>query len=509
MSKRYRVREGNTGILYLTDSEGKEERYIPDYDLDKARELLLEFQELKDENGKCLKDNYWAEGFNWYPAMVSYLYWHVFFRYVNYQPLVDKIINGDLTFEFENRAEFHHLVSLVNGEQKDVIWKSLIFYTLVKFNNWRIVRKYPRELLFFRFSLNDFRSVEIRKVLDELGTSYIEVLPPPRFVEVLGNFFQSRPYYFYGGLPSKNFFNYKYDLSKLSKHTRLVFEKAIEKTDWMISGYNQEYKRHLKHLKNPKFKTFYGFDDCNGYVFPVLYACQRTGIKTIGHQHGAYIRRHAAYVMEGIDKKDYKWFDKIIVWGEYWKEHLVKISNVYSPQMIVIGSNKLSWQYEHHSKNNAKPQNILIPYEFTTNTYKVGLYIQKFIDMGFNVFFKPRNDERFEDQIESYCLPKEYLQKLRVLFKLDSESMKEIDIIAGTMTTLIYELLPFQKIVWILDTEYKHLEDLVEEGYAHKVRYEDIGNLDEGYFKKTEVDAAYFFSRENLKDTLLKHVLSS
>lgn len=508
MTKRFRVREGNTGILYLTDENGKEERYIPDNDLEKTRALLLEFQELKDLKGHCLKDNYWMEGYNWYPTMVSYLYWHAFFRYVQYKPLVERLIGGEAVFEFENEADFYHLVSIISGEDKHVNWKTFVFYAFVKISNWRVLRKYRTELLFFRFSLNDFRSVEIRKVLDGFGARYIEVVPPGRFFEVLRYFLQSRPYYYFGGLPSRNIFNHQYDITGIPKHKRFVFERVIEKTERMISGYIREYKRHLRRLKNMKIKTFYGFDDCNGYVFPILYACQRNSIKTIGHQHGAYVKRHAGYIMEGVDKRDYKWFDKVIVWGDYWKEHLLRISNVYSPEMLVVGSNKISWNYGAGRTRHSKPKSILLPYEFTSNSYKIGRFIAKFIDLGYDVYFKPRSDERLEDLLNAYCLPQDYLNKIRIVEKIDSAFMENIDIIAGTMTTLVYELLPYNKIIWILDTEYKHLEDLVEGGYAHKVRYEDLDALDERYFRRTEVDADYFFSTESLKDTLLKHVLN-
>lgn len=104
-------------------------------------------------------------------------------------------------------------------------------------------------------------------------------------------------------------------------------------------------------------------------------------------------------------------------------------------------------------------------------------------------------------------MPKEYLQKVSVVHKLTPEFMETIHIVAGTMSTLIYQLLPYHKIFWILDTEYRYLGDLVEEGYAHKVKYEDLDTLDERYFVRTEVDADYFFSPETLKDTISKHVL--
>jgi hypothetical protein len=86
--------------------------------------------------------------------------------------------------------------------------------------------------------------------------------------------------------------------------------------------------------------------------------------------------------------------------------------------------------------------------------------------------------------------------------------MQRIDIVAGTMTTLVYELLPFEKIVWVFETEYRHLEDLVEDGLAHKVRLEDLGYLRDRYFQRTTIEPEYFFCQEKLKETLSKHVLN-
>ena len=131
----------------------------------------------------------------------------------------------------------------------------------------------------------------------------------------------------------------------------------------------------------------------------------------------------------------------------------------------------------------------------------------KFIDLGYNVHFKPRTDEALNDQLEAYCLPEAYVEKMKVVPHITPEFMQTIDIVTGTMTTLVYQLLPYHKVTWILDTEYRYLDHLVEEGLAHKVRYEDLDTLDERYFKKTEVQARDFFNPEPLEETLRKHVL--
>jgi hypothetical protein len=92
---------------------------------------------------------------------------------------------------------------------------------------------------------------------------------------------------------------------------------------------------------------------------------------------------------------------------------------------------------------------------------------------------------------------------------LDDATLEKIDIVAGTMTTLIYELLPCNKIIWILETEYRHLEDLAEEGLAHKIRYADLGRLNETFFTRTCLPAERLFGSEPLTDTLQKHVVSA
>ena len=123
------------------------------------------------------------------------------------------------------------------------------------------------------------------------------------------------------------------------------------------------------------------------------------------------------------------------------------------------------------------------------------------------MFFKPRIDEQLEDQIESYCLPVGYSEKLTIMKEITTSAMENIDIVAGTASTLVYQLLPYGKITWVLETDYRYMEDLVEVGYAHLVRYEDLETLDEIYFRPTEVDPDYLFSSDTLQDSLKKHVL--
>lgn len=506
MIKHYRVREGNTGILYLTDSEGNEERYIPDYDLDKARELLLEFQELKDVHGKSIKDNYWAEGFNWYPTMVNFLYGQVFFSYVKYKPIIEKLIDNKVQFEFENKANFHRLVSIIVGKSEGYFIRKRVFNVLLRFNNWLVLQKFHRGFLFFRYTPDDFRTAKAKKVFDDLGINYIEVLAPEKKL-LLSNLVKRKPYYFFGGLAFKNIFGHSYRIEGGDSYRKMLFTTAISRIEQTMSSFVIEFRRHCAAMKGKNLKTFYGIDDTQ-IVYPILYACQKLGIKTITHQHGAaYNKKHASYVMEGIERNDYRWFEKIIVWGKYWKNQLLTISKVYSPDKIVEGSSLFEFDYSNNGSVSPQPRNILVPYEFLTNTYKVGRYVMKFIDLGYNTYFKPRADEELNDQLEAYCLPEEYIRKLNIVHRITPEFMRTIDIVVGTMTTLVYQLLPYNKVIWVLDTEYRYLDHLVDEGLARKVKYENLDTLDDYYFTKTKITVEDFFNPEPLEMTLRKHVI--
>ena len=507
MKKRISVREGNSGILHIRHEDATEERYIPSYDLDEARHLLLRFQDLRDGEGSYLKDNYWCEGTNWLPTVVNYLYGRIFGNYVRYRPLLKQLIDGELEVALENQGELATIVDILEGQGDSRFLKPRLFNGLMLFNNWLTVRRYRAEVLFFRFTPDDFRTTAAKSTLDELGVRYMEALGVSKRL-LLTNVFRRKPYYFYGGVPIENSFGLDYDLSGVDKYTAVLFTAALRKIERMISAYIREQKWHVRALTSSEFKTFYGIDDTQ-VIFPLLYACQQQQIHTVAHQHGAcYNKYHASYVMEGINGTECRWFDKLITWGEFWRDRLLAVSEVYSPDRIVVGCDLFEPRRVSRSEQTEGRRNILIPYEFLTNTYAVGRYITKLIDLGYSVFFKQRPDESLEDQIDTYCLPIGYPERLTIIEEITPRAMENIDIVAGTASTLIYQLLVYGKATWFLETDYKWMEDLVELGHARLVRYEDLETLDDSYFEPTDADPKYLFSSEALLDTMQKHVLA-
>ena len=509
---RIRLREGNTGILQL-GAGAESRRFIPNCDQDAARSLLLEFQELQDASGTPLKSNYRADGFNWYPTTVSFLYWYVFWPFVKYEPLVREWAEAQSHFVWEGGGTFRNLIELMATESPRRSLKSRLHYRLMKWSNRAVLRRCPADLLFFRFARKDFRTVEIRKALEALGVRYLEVVPAPSSRELLASLLRGGRDYHFTQPPAMNRgnrFGHSYPLDHLDPLKQKLFAAALRAVETSITSCLVEYRDHERALRCCKASTFYGLDDVNGYVFPILYACRTRGMRTIGHQHGAYVKRHAAYRMEGIEAKDFAWFDHVIVWGEYWREKMQRDSTAYPPDFFIVGSNKFSSIPSSGAEIRRPPKTVLVPYEFLANTAKVGEYIERLVELGYRVLFKTRPDEEIAAQIDAYGLSPGCRQQLKIAAKLDAGTMQEIDIVAGTMTTLIYEMLPYNKIIWVLETEFRHLHDLVEEGMAHLIRLDDLlppEQMPPAKLTRTCIPIERLFGEDSLIDTLRNHVV--
>ena len=510
-----KVEEGPTGILRLTRPGGSPETYLPNCDMDAAIELLKEFQELKDvATATSLKDNYHCEGFDWYPAMVSQLFWYVFLPWVKYAPLAADAIQGRKTFVFEGLGNFRGLMltlDLASGRLPRRSWKLYLFEWLWKLNNELLVRRKKCDVVFFRFAAKDFRSKDILQALDDLGINYIPAVPSHGIWTAAANILRRGPDYFFAQPPPVwhgNRFGHSYDLTGFSVEKSVLFSAAVALVERTLTSCVADMRLHRRWLRQFGARVFYGFDDVNTYIFPLLYAARSLGLFTLGHQHGAYAKRHAGYTMPGLPDRSFVWFDRVLVWGSYWRDKMVREAPVHPPEIWAVGANKLKHAYtpSRGQTPSAAPSNILIPYEFLADTATIGKFIQRFVDSGYTVWFRPRPDEPANNQLDAYVLPEETREKLRLAQgPLNNELLSKIDIVAGTTSTMLYELLAAGKIVWYLDTSCSLLYDLVDEHLAHRIRLEDIQppeHMQGALTSATRPPANVFFKTGTLEATL-------
>jgi len=495
--KKIIVGEGNTGVLELIDEQGNKEIFQPDCDLDKSLDLLYEFYEILTVGGVKVKDTFQKDGVDWFPTSISFLYWQIFYQFVKYKPLVDTYLAEDTHFIFNSLGRFSKLIGAIDatsGHDSKFLRNNFrkIYHGFVQLRN-RVVVKKKGGILFFRYSVDDFRTKELFKSLKKKYQVTQVAHAPKR--SLFRCFFDPQVYIVTASSALTDF------NIVLPKETPDIFKIALYSAQSLINSHLGGYQSHLKQMRSLSYKLFFGLDDTN-IVYPLIYAAQDAGIKTLGFQHGLYARRHESYIMKGIDR--YRWFDNVLVWGEYWKNIILRYSDMFQEGFHLLSSNKINYNYEKLPKN-CKEKTVLIPYEFLADSIKVGEYIRKFVDKGYVVYFKTRPDEKIEDQINSYYL-EEIQGQIRIVESIDPELMRKVDVIAGTYSTLLFDLLPYGKPTWILETSFRLMYDMVDDGLARMITDEDMERIDEIYHLEMslerEVDQVFLFGSKPVPEVI-------
>ena len=89
--------------------------------------------------------------------------------------------------------------------------------------------------------------------------------------------------------------------------------------------------------------------------------------------------------------------DKLIVWGEFWKNNLLHNSNKYLIKDIYVGrhlNKNMIMPLEHDPlkfNKRKKIVNLLYPFEFMANQINVEKYFYKFINGQAKITVKVRN----------------------------------------------------------------------------------------------------------------------
>ena len=86
--------------------------------------------------------------------------------------------------------------------------------------------------------------------------------------------------------------------------------------------------------------------------------------------------------------------------------------------------------------------------------------------------------------------------------------MAKIDIVVGTSTSLLYDLLPYNKPVWLLETPLRIYHDMLDYGFAKSFTKDDFVNLetkfDNSLLEDNKVDPKLLFGDQSISD-VIKH----
>lgn len=499
--KIYDVKEGDSGVLYLTDQYGNTEKYQPDCDLDKTQELLYEFYQLKTNKGTLVKDSFVIDSRDWFPNTVCTLYWQYFFQLVKYRKIIDKYIENEIAFSNISSGRFKKLILLIDGVSDNILKKYAknFYHKIICLRNHLMVRK-NGDILLYKYTIDDFRVKEISQELESeyniLNICWVDKK------NVLKNLFNRDIFYY--SLPSPIVEN----KVQIVNEPSFIFSQAIRLVQSTIKTQIIAKNNIAKTFRLLNYKLFLGLDDAN-VVYPLLYSSKEVGIRTVGIQHGLYARRHEAYILNSIDC--YDWYENVIVWGKYWKDIVVKNSRLFSNDYHLVGSNKHTYKVGMSNYNESNNKTILIPYEYVADTIKVGEYIKKLIDCGFEIYFKLRTDRITDVQIKAYELD-DYESKIHIINDISPSIMDKIDIVAGSMTTLLFDLLPYKKPIWVFDTSFRLLYDMVEADMARLITEADMAEIENIYIQdmknNSNIDLEYVSGKTPIVE-IVKDILNS
>ena len=131
------------------------------------------------------------------------------------------------------------MIELLTNRTPKRSLKTRLHYLLMKWSNRAVLRRNAADLLFFRFVRKDFRTVEIRKALDELGIRFLDVVPAPSIRELLSSLLWGGREYHYTQPPPMNRgnrFGHTYKLDHLDPLKRTLFSAAIRAVETSITS---------------------------------------------------------------------------------------------------------------------------------------------------------------------------------------------------------------------------------------------------------------------------------
>ncbi|MCD4680875.1 MAG: CDP-glycerol glycerophosphotransferase family protein [Bacteroidales bacterium] len=124
--------------------------------------------------------------------------------------------------------------------------------------------------------------------------------------------------------------------SALSKQEKFIIARyrALHKSSML---YMLKYFAYDRFFLKYSFKTISAIDENSPGVKSILDAAKKNNMTTIGIQHGALSDLHIAYMYSKHDKEKKVMTDHTLLWGDKWKDTLVKDGNFPHESIKITG----------------------------------------------------------------------------------------------------------------------------------------------------------------------------
>lgn len=124
--------------------------------------------------------------------------------------------------------------------------------------------------------------------------------------------------------------------SELSKQEKFIMSRyrALHKSSML---YVLKYFAYDRFFSRYSFKTISAIDENSPGVKSILDAAKKNNMTTIGIQHGALSDLHIAYMYSKRDKEKQVMTDHTLLWGDKWRDTLVKDGNFPYESIKITG----------------------------------------------------------------------------------------------------------------------------------------------------------------------------
>lgn len=359
--------------------------------------------------------------------------------------------------------------------------------------------KKPRVLIFSTDSVSDSSSKSdgrmslVYRALEDMGVGFGEVVHISLNSKFGKNFFfRRRPVIYLEAInycyPLLKYFIKEIsflpinlrdlDLSGFSETEREIAEVLIKdhSASLDILPFRIKVLSLLFQLIGPEF--IFSIDDSR-YYHEILLAGEITKIPTHAFQHGRFNKYIIGPRYLSIDPDLCILPDFFYVWNEYWRNKLISLSEPFSnakDRILIGGSPSLSTSIYSGPGVDDGVITILVPYEVGIDKGILADYLVSFLECNnVHIIIKLRSDIDENIQLERTGLFR-FKNNPRVIFTTDLSDINGIDLVVGSYSTFLYEMVAIGKPVGVLEMDTTQAWDLIEDGLAEEISQNNLNN---------------------------------